>query len=274
MQRPTYAALALLAALVSLSATSTTAAQTASPTDTDARTLFELGENAFESGRYRAALDFFQQAYDLSGRPQLLFNIGQAADRLREDARALAAFEGYLQALPTASNRGVVEARIAILRQVTARSEGPRGEQDDAEGAEATQPVDAASGGPRSGTVALTPPSSAVRSTESGGSALPGAVLLGVGGAAALAGAVVLGLGVHDVHTVEDAADGTSFADVADAFDRAPRRTWVGGVMLGAGAAAAAVGVVLVIRAGSEEAAPPRVALRVGWGNAALVGRF
>src|SRR5688572_29691924 len=73
--------------------------------DAEARTLFGLGNAAYTEGRYRAALDYFQQAYDLSRRPQLLFNIAQAADRLREDRRALEAFETYLREVPESPDR-------------------------------------------------------------------------------------------------------------------------------------------------------------------------
>jgi tetratricopeptide (TPR) repeat protein len=88
--------------------------------DREARFLFEAGRTAYDAGRYKEALGHFQRAYDLSQRPQLLYNVGQAADRLRQDELALDAFERYLSALPAADNRPAVEERIKVLREVLA----------------------------------------------------------------------------------------------------------------------------------------------------------
>lgn len=101
-------------------------AQQAAPSgaeDKDARQLFEAGRAAYDEGRYKEALVHFQAAHALSGRPALLYNVGQAADRLRKDALALDAFEGYLEALPEAVNRVAVEERIQVLRAVLAERE-------------------------------------------------------------------------------------------------------------------------------------------------------
>jgi tetratricopeptide (TPR) repeat protein len=55
--------------------------------DEEARALFQAGRRAFADARYEDALDRFRSAYELSHRPELLYNIGHAADRLRRDAR-------------------------------------------------------------------------------------------------------------------------------------------------------------------------------------------
>src|SRR3954452_7742943 len=67
------------------------AAQTKGSVDDHARKFFEAGRAAYDVGNYTEALNHFQQAYELSERPQLLYNIGQCADRLRLDETALAA---------------------------------------------------------------------------------------------------------------------------------------------------------------------------------------
>jgi tetratricopeptide (TPR) repeat protein len=101
----------------------TAAAPTQADEDREARFLFEAGRTAYDAGRYREALAHFQGAYDLSLRPQLLYNVGQAADRLRQDEVALDAFERYLSALPVADNRPAVEERIKVLRAVLAEEQ-------------------------------------------------------------------------------------------------------------------------------------------------------
>ncbi|MCB9604553.1 MAG: tetratricopeptide repeat protein [Sandaracinus sp.] len=89
---------------------------TDSSRDEEARRLFQAGQIAYEDARYPDALGYFEHAYELSERPELLFNIGQTADRLRDDERAIAAFELYVDLLPDAENRRQVEVRLDILR--------------------------------------------------------------------------------------------------------------------------------------------------------------
>ena len=92
--------------------------------DDEARGLFLAGRAAFDQGRYEDALDRFREAHRLSGRPELLYNIGQAADRLRRDREALEAFEGYLEQTPSdAPNRSIAQNRVDFLREQLARRE-------------------------------------------------------------------------------------------------------------------------------------------------------
>jgi tetratricopeptide (TPR) repeat protein len=98
-------------------------AEQAAARDTEARHLFEAGRNAYDAGRYQDALDYFQRGHELSGRPQLLYNVGQAADRLRLDQTALDAFKLYLERLPDAENRPQVEERIRVLEEVLAQKQ-------------------------------------------------------------------------------------------------------------------------------------------------------
>jgi len=86
-------------------------------TDKKARELFEKGKAAWEDGNYRDAWEYWHHSYRLSRRPVLLYNVGQAADRLRMDREALEAFRLYLEKNPDASNRKEVENRIRILEQ-------------------------------------------------------------------------------------------------------------------------------------------------------------
>ncbi len=86
----------------------------------EARSLFRAGQLAFDDGRFDDALTFFERAHTRSGRAELLYNVGLAADRLRRDERALDAFVGYLEATPDTPHRRQVEGRIAGLRAAIA----------------------------------------------------------------------------------------------------------------------------------------------------------
>jgi hypothetical protein len=86
-------------------------------TDKKARNLFEQGRAAWDEGRYREAWEHWHYSYRLSRKPELLYNVGQAADRLRMDREALEAFRLYLEKNPNAANRREVENRIRILER-------------------------------------------------------------------------------------------------------------------------------------------------------------
>jgi tetratricopeptide (TPR) repeat protein len=90
--------------------------------DRAAREMFEAGREAFDAGRYAEALENFEHAHMASGRAELLYDIGLAADRLREDERALRAFERYLQEAVDPVHRDQVAARVAALRAARERA--------------------------------------------------------------------------------------------------------------------------------------------------------
>jgi len=72
---------------------------------------------AYADARYAEALTSFQRAHDITEHPDILYNIGQCADRLRLDETAIRAFEQYLaEAEVDADTRRRVQARLAVLR--------------------------------------------------------------------------------------------------------------------------------------------------------------
>src|SRR6185503_10468568 len=88
------------------------------------RTHYEAGSSYYQQGRYADALREFEEAYRLSSaarKPALLYNIGQAHERLNRLADAIDAFRRYLEASPGADDAEVVRERINTLQ---ARLEG------------------------------------------------------------------------------------------------------------------------------------------------------
>ena len=65
------------------------AAAQETPDDAAAREHFQRGREAFEQTEYEEALTEFRDAYRLSGRGQLQYNIGVTADRLQRHEEAL-----------------------------------------------------------------------------------------------------------------------------------------------------------------------------------------
>lgn len=121
-------ALALILGAWLLPATSD--AQSSHASDEEARGLFVAGRAAYSDGRYQEAYDRFMEAYRLTGRPGLLYNAAQAADRARMDPEALGAYESYLEADPDASNASAVRNRIAAIRGSMEREAALRQENE------------------------------------------------------------------------------------------------------------------------------------------------
>jgi tetratricopeptide (TPR) repeat protein len=86
-----------------------------------ARAFFEKGNAAFRAGDFDAATLAFSQAYDISPRPLLLFNIGLAASKAKQPELALRSFEKFLDVVPNSPDRQDVEGKIAELRKVLER---------------------------------------------------------------------------------------------------------------------------------------------------------
>jgi tetratricopeptide (TPR) repeat protein len=91
--------------------------------DTRARELFLEGEAHYAAGRYELAAERYLEAYELSDRPELLFNVGNAYERLGDYERA-AKYLGEYVTNPRA--RDVVSVRERIRRLEAADAEQKR----------------------------------------------------------------------------------------------------------------------------------------------------
>ena len=112
-----------LAILVALLATTSARAQevpapepVVDRTDARARELFENGRVLFDEGRYRDAISAWEESYNLSKRPLLLFNIGNAYEQLGELESALEWLNRYRAFAPTEERAGL-EGRIRSLEE-------------------------------------------------------------------------------------------------------------------------------------------------------------
>jgi len=228
------AALAALSALAPLNALAQLGGTDAATLDTEARLLFEAGSSAFGDGRYETALERFRQAYATSQRPELLYNIGSAADRLRRDEEALEAFSGYLAALPEAANRREVEARIASLREAIARLEAARGAGGAAEaGGAGNSSAESASGAGEARAGGTSGPSDASRAsaTSEAGEASAGSA------------------GSEDAEPNAAGTDASASAAAVDAGPGTVHPEWAGWTALG-GVVVAATGAIPAALAG------------------------
>lgn len=85
-----------------------------------ARAAFDQAAVDFEAGRYRAALQGFEQAARWLPSAELWFNIGRAREELGELDGAVEAFRRYVRDSVDAPDRAAVEARIGRLLEARA----------------------------------------------------------------------------------------------------------------------------------------------------------
>jgi tetratricopeptide (TPR) repeat protein len=90
-----------------------------SDTELAARGHYQAGTVYFQRGEYRRAVAAFLAAREQYDRPELDYNLGLAYERLGDAARALDAYERYLQRRPDADNRKEVETRTRALAALT-----------------------------------------------------------------------------------------------------------------------------------------------------------
>lgn len=89
-----------------------------------AKEHFKQGNLLFAKGNYVEARQEYQTAYDLSGKPKLLYNIGLCHKKLGEFEPAIRFFKQYLADLPHAENKDDVDADIFFLQERLKAGEG------------------------------------------------------------------------------------------------------------------------------------------------------
>jgi tetratricopeptide (TPR) repeat protein len=214
------------------------------PREVQARTLFEQGQAAYEEGRYEDAIHAFEQAYALSARPLLLYNIANAQERLGLLREALENLRYYLEDAP-ADEQPVLERRIRGLEDRIRRqqAEEARRREEQQRVAEAAARAAVAQVG-------------AGRTSEPVGSGprppVLGYTLLGLGGAAVATGVVfgVLALGARSDADADCARAGNlrlCTTEARDALARDATFSIFADVSVLAGIALAAVGAYLVV---------------------------
>lgn len=83
----------------------------------DAKALYDKAVIHFKQGDYEAAQESFKEAYNLSGRADLLYNLALCAERLGDLQRAIAYYQVYLDERPDAPDAERVRGRMEELRE-------------------------------------------------------------------------------------------------------------------------------------------------------------
>ncbi len=182
---------ALLIAIVGFLPSSASAQEPETEGDDSARHHFRLGQAHYDSGHFREAAAEFEQSYELSGRPQLLYNIYVSYRDANDSERARDALRTYLEAVPDAPNRSLLRSRLAALEGTVGPSESDRPDEPDAsEPEEPDVPSETDSEPESRATGTMTAPDQA----SSGGTSPLGFIIAGGGAALLLTGAITGGL--------------------------------------------------------------------------------
>jgi len=207
--------------------------------DARAREHFQIATRYYDEGRFIEAARQFEEAFELSGRPELQYNAYIAYREAHQNRRAAAALEGYLESVPNAPDRVNLAARLEELRRVIAEEEAQAEQLSEAERRALEESRRAEQ------------EAAARREAEAAPEAWPW-VILGIGGAAAIAGAIVGGLALSEASALRGECDTSvdpplCLPQVGLEQRRSDAQTLalVGDVMLFGGIGVAAVGLIL-----------------------------
>jgi tetratricopeptide (TPR) repeat protein len=205
--------------------------------DEAARVHFQSGTRYFDRGEYEAAIREFTAAFELSGRPQLLYNLYLAHERLGQIREAAETLAAYLDQVEEVEGRARLEARLETLRRRVAKLDAEEAAARAGEGEPATEP-------------------------RRGGMPLPALVSFGAAGAGFVTFAVAGGLALAEDSSLADRCGANAGRTCTPSdLDKLGRRTTAADVGIAVTAVGAAAGLVLyfVLRDRGEPEATSRV---------------
>lgn len=230
---------AILAVLVFGALIGPTPVWAQSSDDDRAYELYQNGESLYGEGRYEAAILAWDEAYRLSKRSKILFNIASAYERMGQTQKAIDTLFTY-KAFATAEKRDQVERRIRSLEARLAEEQAnPVQPQPQPEPVIPTPPP------------APTPDPEPVRSAKGGGPSGAGLVLLGTG---VVVGGAGVGLGIvsagakssAEAQCVQSGEQLFCSKDASADLQRHKTTAVLADIGFGVGAVAAGTGVVLL----------------------------
>lgn len=235
--------------------------------DERARELYLRGDRLYAEGSYDEAVIAFEQAYELSRRPPLLYDMANALERLGRYEEALHRLNQYVPSAPD-HQRATVLKRI---RSLEARAEEQR-RRERAERAASAPSSPEASGarGPTAapGPLAAAPAGDAAQPPSEAGSAPILGYALGGGGLASIGVGVVFGILASSARSDAEAQcvdSGSGLlcpTSIESKLSTADSRALVADLAIGVGLVAVGVGAYLVLS--HDEDSGASTALRAG----------
>ncbi len=219
-------------------------------TEREFQKLVDAGKARYADEDFAGALDFFEQAYAVSPKPKLLFNMGLVCERLGELEKAVDYYEEFVGAggdIPL-ELRARGQERLEVLRPIV--EDRRKKTTNDQTGLKdgTKDPIDTK--GPKD-------PNGSKVSEGSSGPSMGAVVALAAGGAAALAGgAMILTLPGEMDFVNEPTADGRRDARSSRQFQQG-----AGFGLLGVGGVLLVTGAVLWVTGGESDDATQGVTL-------------
>ncbi|HTR51061.1 MAG TPA: tetratricopeptide repeat protein [Kofleriaceae bacterium] len=88
-----------------------------------AAVLFEQAQADYEAGKYQAAIELFQRAYELVHDPVYLFNLAQSYRKVLDCEQATVFYKRYLDESPDAANKAKVQQWLVELEPCVERAQ-------------------------------------------------------------------------------------------------------------------------------------------------------
>jgi Tfp pilus assembly protein PilF len=263
--RPVWLSWLLAGSLAALLVIVPSRVRAQSSDDQQAHAHFEVAASYYEQANYESALREFLEAYRLSQRSQLFYNLSLCYQQLGDLDNAVSYLERYLAEVTEIENRASLETRLANLRERQARQHATGADPGAPEATPEDTTIHGESDEPDVTVTVTDTVDSPGPAPSSGGDSLNvGAIAaFSVAGVGLILGATFTGLAAGEDGRV--AALPCAASRTCAASDVSGMRTdaLVADIMWGVSLAAAAVGLVLVIvnpGASSAEHARLRVA--------------
>jgi Tfp pilus assembly protein PilF len=123
VNRPVWLSLLLVGCLASVAVLAPRTASAQASDDQQAHAHFEVAASYYEQANYESALREFLEAYRLSHRSQLFYNLSLCYQQLGDLENAVSYLERYLAEVESIENRASLETRLANLRERLAREQ-------------------------------------------------------------------------------------------------------------------------------------------------------
>lgn len=243
-----------------LGASSSVSAQASD--DQQAHAHFEVAASYYEQANYESALREFLEAYRLSHRSQLFYNLSLCYQQLGDLENAVSYLDRYLTDVTEIENRTSLETRLANLRERLERQRATGSDPGDA-----ATPTPTSTEGTTTTTTSETPPPPPPPASSDGGPNIGAIAAFSVAGVGLVLAATFTGLAAGEESRIAALPCATSRTCADSELSGMRTDAIVADIMWGVSLAGAAVGLVLVLVApsgGSADTASLRVSPTLG----------
>jgi tetratricopeptide (TPR) repeat protein len=245
-----------------------------------AKQLYDEGFRHFNVAEYPQAIESWKQAYLISKKPLLLFNIAQAYRLSGDCKQAMTFYENYQNSETSIKNPDELDQAIAACKAADAKPVEPKPVEPTPVDTRPPPPAITTTPPPTTDTHAIAPAPAQPAPVQPTPPHEPAAssndhrqlgLIIGIAGVVAEGGAVVFALqGRSKAHDAENVAMWDQHAmDLESAGQRDNKLAWGFGI---AGAAAIATGIVLYVTGGASAEhgvaiVPTRGGAQIGWAH-------